>query len=252
MNNKEISQEKKIENIVSCTIQNMNLHLSKYAIKEIILSRQLYNSLEKLNESRCQPLPKETMYGILYTIDDNLADEIQWKMIREDGTPIPMYVAEKSLTSEEYLKMLLEKKMNIRELTSEEYLDMLLKNENGIKLYYKSKSEDNWSSEEGMFKGFVFSEQKPLFINSAWNYFRVVGVKEEPKFRPFENTEMIYLLSRIVKTKCSHYFYIITGIDTFNGLVRVNDQWIYTITLFIDYEFEDGTPCGVEIENKGD
>lgn len=136
--------------------------------------------------------------------------------------------------------------------TTKEKIEVMQAFEDGKKIeYYRYDSYDNaW-----------FPTENPTWDWLNYDY----RVKEEPKYRPYENTEEMindfcersgakrspmgdpFIYVKIKENECKD---IITSYDDKYTTVRVGTAWFRLDRIFEDCTYIDGSPCGKKIEEK--
>jgi hypothetical protein len=97
----------------------------------------------------------------------------------------------------------------------------------GEAIEYTQNNEDNW---------------KEVFYPS-WNWGgSKYRVKPQPQYQPFDFTDALYLIGKIVKSKNDEFVGMITGVNKTS--VAIGDFFVKHEQLLTDFLFLDDSICG--------
>ena len=108
--------------------------------------------------------------------------------------------------------------------------------ENGVLQAYAEGKTIVWSGKD-------IKDDLELSFNDPSDWY---SIKKEPKWRPFNQSELKSLIGRsVVKKDKSAGFLITSYIHEEYISLNNNWKWVNAEALFVNYEFADGFPCGV-------
>jgi len=111
--------------------------------------------------------------------------------------------------------------------TTEEKIAIMQAYCDGEAIEYTQNNQDNWKE----------------VINPSWNWGgSKYRVKPQPQYQPFDFTDALYLIGKIVKTKNNDFVSTITG-AYLNTIVIGKFNIVYS-TLLQEYLFLDDSICG--------
>jgi len=111
--------------------------------------------------------------------------------------------------------------------TTKEMIAVMQAHCEGKQIEYTQNNEDNWV----------------MVCEPSWNWKgSKYRVKPQPQYQPFDFTDALYLIGKIVKSKNDEFVGMITGVNKTS--VAIGDFFVKHEQLFTDFLFLDDSICG--------
>lgn len=117
-------------------------------------------------------------------------------------------------------------------MTTKEMIEVMQAYVDGKSIEFRVHNEGTW-----------FDVQNPMW---DWNL-KDYRIKPEPKYVPYDSVTEVER-DKWVKRKPNGRLYRITELDPSDNTVNIYRGWRDLKSLFNDFTYEDGTPCGKKVE----